>query len=142
MRLWSLHPKYLDPAGLVALWREALLARAVLNGATRGYRHHPQLQRFQATRNPVATVDRYLAAVYDEARERGYSFDAAKFVRRRRSPLLAVTSGQIEFECVHLKRKLRTRHPPRYRALLRIAALEPHPLFRIEPGTIAEWERP
>jgi carboxyl-terminal processing protease len=29
MRLWSLHPKYLDAQGLVALWREALLAKAV-----------------------------------------------------------------------------------------------------------------
>ena len=37
MRLWTLHPKYLDPQGLVALWREALLARAVLQGKTRGY---------------------------------------------------------------------------------------------------------
>ena len=33
MRLWSLHPCYLDPAGLVAVWREGLLARAVLRGA-------------------------------------------------------------------------------------------------------------
>ena len=41
MRLWTLHPKYLDAAGLVALWREALLAQngspekigeALLNG--------------------------------------------------------------------------------------------------------------
>lgn len=28
MRLWSLHPKHLDPQGLVALWREVLLARS------------------------------------------------------------------------------------------------------------------
>jgi hypothetical protein len=97
MRIWSLHPKYLDPAGLVALWRETLLARAVLSGATRGYQHHPQLHRFQATRDPVATIDRYLAAVYDEACERGYHFDASKFIRRRKSASLAVTSGQIAF---------------------------------------------
>jgi len=25
MRLWTLHPKYLDARGLVALWREGLL---------------------------------------------------------------------------------------------------------------------
>jgi hypothetical protein len=29
-RIWSLHPKYLDARGLVALWREGLLAQAVL----------------------------------------------------------------------------------------------------------------
>ncbi len=34
MRLWTLHPKYLDPRGLVALWREALFAQAVLRGWT------------------------------------------------------------------------------------------------------------
>ena len=27
MRIWSLHPEYLDARGLVALWREALLAQ-------------------------------------------------------------------------------------------------------------------
>ena len=38
MRLWSLHPRYFDSKGLTAAWREALLARAVLTGQTRGYR--------------------------------------------------------------------------------------------------------
>ena len=46
MRLWSVHPRYLDTAGLTACWREALLAQKVLTGATRGYRRHPQLERF------------------------------------------------------------------------------------------------
>jgi hypothetical protein len=32
MRLWTLHPQYLDPRGLVALWRVALLAQQVLLG--------------------------------------------------------------------------------------------------------------
>ena len=45
MRLWSIHPKYLDPAGLTACWREGLLAREVLCGRTSGYRNHPQLAR-------------------------------------------------------------------------------------------------
>src|SRR5450631_2167203 len=103
MRLWSLHPQYLDPAGLVALWRETLLARAVLSGATRGYQQHPQLQRFKTARDPVATVDRYLAAVYDEACARGYAFDASKFVRRRKSTPIIVTDRQLAFELAHLK---------------------------------------
>ena len=47
MRLWSVHPKYLDSKGLVALWREALLAKQVLEGGTKGYRNHPQLDRFK-----------------------------------------------------------------------------------------------
>jgi hypothetical protein len=47
MRIWSIHPKYLDIKGLVALWREALLAKHVLEGRTKGYRNHPQLDRFK-----------------------------------------------------------------------------------------------
>ncbi len=47
MRLWSLHPKYLDRQGLLAVWREGLLAQKVLQGKTKGYKNHPQLKRFQ-----------------------------------------------------------------------------------------------
>ena len=142
MRLWSLHPKYLDPAGLVALWRETLLARAVLSGATRGYQYHPQLDRFRATRDPVATVDRYLAAIHAESVAREYNFDATKFVRRRSAALIAVTDAQLVFEWVHLKRKLRVRHPASFRRLGKITEPEPHPIFRVISGSIADWERP
>ena len=41
MRLWSLHPAHLDRQGLIACWREALLAQKVLAGLTTGYRSHP-----------------------------------------------------------------------------------------------------
>lgn len=47
MRIWSLHPKYLDTKGLVALWRETLLAQHVLSGKTKRYKNHPQLARFK-----------------------------------------------------------------------------------------------
>jgi len=56
MRLWSLHPAYLDARGLGALWREGLLAQAVLRGKTRGYRSHPQLERWRA-RDPREMTD-------------------------------------------------------------------------------------
>jgi hypothetical protein len=81
MRLWTLHPKYLDARGLVALWREALLAQKVLRGATRGYKHHPQLLRFAGQTNPPAALAAYLKAVHDEAMERDYKFDARKIGR-------------------------------------------------------------
>ena len=71
MRLWTLHPKYLDPKGLVALWREALLARAVLRGETSGYTRHPQLERFRSHEKPLFALDAYLAVVFDEAVSRG-----------------------------------------------------------------------
>ncbi len=75
MRLWSIHPQYLDPQGLVALWREALLAQAVLRGETRGYRNHPQLERFKEHAAPLAAISHYLQAVYAEATRRGYRFN-------------------------------------------------------------------
>lgn len=78
MRLWSIHPQYLDPQGLVALWREALLARKVLSGLTKGYKHHPQLARFRSCDNPIGAIDWYLSFVLDEARRRNYNFDASK----------------------------------------------------------------
>jgi hypothetical protein len=54
MRIWSLHPTLLDTKGLVALWREALLAKHVLSGSTIGYQNHPQLKRFKSSPNPHA----------------------------------------------------------------------------------------
>jgi len=78
VRLWSVHPKYLDARGLVALWREALLAQAVLRGGTKAYLHHPQLQRFRAQPSPLGAIADYLRGVHDEAIRRGYAFMARK----------------------------------------------------------------
>src|SRR6185312_5615895 len=98
MRLWTLHPKYLDPQGLVALWREALLARAVLRGLTTGYRNHPQLDRFRAHPSPRAAISTYLSAVHAEATARGYQFDASKVGPARCDAVIPVTRGQLEYE--------------------------------------------
>src|SRR4051812_19069222 len=111
MRLWSLHPKYLDPQGLVALWREALLARAVLRGETRGYRSHPQLERFRDQSSPLAAINAYLAGVHAEAVSRGYAFDATKIERTRTRARVEVTTGQLRYEWEHLLRKLAARSP-------------------------------
>jgi hypothetical protein len=142
MRLWTLHPKHLDRQGLLALWREGLLARAVLHGQTRGYRHHPQLERFRMHAAPEVAIDAYLAVVQQEAAARGYAFDRSKL-----GPLLlptlgiVVTAGQLEFEWQHLLAKLALRDPV---LLERWRSERPacHPLFLIEPGPMAPWERP
>ncbi len=97
MRLWSLHPRYLDPQGLVALWREALLAQAVIRGETRGYRHHPQLARFLETDSPKKAIAAYLREVHAEAARRGYAFDAKRIGRGGPVEPLAVTRGQLEY---------------------------------------------
>ncbi len=84
MRLWSFHPKYLAPKGLVALWREALLAGQVLRGATKGYLRHPQLVRFSQSRAPLDAINAYLGATFAESQRRGYRFDRDKCSRSYR----------------------------------------------------------
>ncbi len=141
MRLWSLHPRYLDAKGLVALWREALLAKAVLEGKTRGYTRHPQLERFKAASDPAALVSRYLAAVLAEADARGYSFDRSKCAPSCGKVALEVSRNQLEYERGHLLAKLRVRDPSRVATLEADATPEPHPLFRVVEGPVAAWER-
>ena len=140
MRLWSLHPKYLDAKGLVALWREALLAQAVLSGRTRGYRHHPQLQRFREAQEPRKFIAEYLKVVHAEAAARGYRFDATRIGRGGRVNRTTVTSGQLEYEWAHLRKKLRRRAPDWLKTLREIDAPQPHPLFRVVKGGISPWE--
>jgi hypothetical protein len=136
-----LHPKYLDPQGLVALWREALLAKAVLRGETRGYLHHPQLERFRAHPHPRLAINAYLAAVHDEASRRGYSFDRSKVGPVRAVQGIAVSSGQLACEWLHLQRKLATRSPDVLALWGSVAAPACHPLFLRRPGPVAPWER-
>ncbi|WP_405218853.1 pyrimidine dimer DNA glycosylase/endonuclease V [Agrococcus sp. Ld7] len=143
MRLWSLHPAALDRQGLVACWREGLLAQAVLAGRTRGYTRHPQLQRFQCQPEPIASIGAYLAAVAAEADARGYRFDRARIDRAPlagdpAAPRIPVSEGQLAFELAHLRRKLVVRSPE----VQLPAEPLPHPLFTVEPGPVADWERP
>jgi hypothetical protein len=141
MRLWTLHPRYLDPQGLVALWREGLLARAVLRDETRGYRHHPQLQRFQSHPSPRLAINAYLAAVHAEATARGYAFDRSKIGPVRVVEPIVATSGQVDYEWEHLLRKLAARSPALFERWHDLDAPECHPLFHAHPGPVAAWER-
>lgn len=142
MRLWSLHPSVLDRAGLLALWREALLAQRVLLGPTRGYRFHPQLERFRNAERPVAAIVTYLWGVYREAGERGYHFDVSKIAGNTGGVSLQVTRGQLAYEAGHLGRKLLRRDPARLERLRTRAGLRPHPMFVAIRGGIEPWERP
>ena len=142
MRLWTLHPRYLDARGLVALWREALLAKAVLRGKTRGYRHHPQLMRFREHASPRAAINAYLAAVHAEATARGYAFDRTKVGPARKLAPIETTSGQIEHERRHLLRKLAVRDAALHRRWRAAKVMKVHPLFRRVRGPVADWERP
>ena len=141
MRLWTLHPKYLDRAGLVSLWREALLAQAVLRGETRGYRRHPQLIRFRNQPEPPASLGAYLREVFREAARRGYHFNGGKINRDLPVEAITVTKGQLLYERGHLLAKLTRRDGAA--ALVLASAREPdhHPLFVICPGEVEAWER-
>jgi hypothetical protein len=141
MRLWSLHPKYLDTRGLVALWREALLAQEVLRGNTVGYRHHPQLDRFRALPAPLTAMSLYLQSVYAEALTRGYAFDRRKFRSTRKKVAIPVTKDQMQYEWNHLRRKLRQRSPATLKKWAYESMPDAHPLFRVHAGPVAAWER-
>jgi hypothetical protein len=138
MRLWSIHPQYLDAKGLVALWREGLLAQAVLAGQTRGYRNHPQLERFRGRAGVIAV---YLHHVADEAESRRYNFDRSKLPRRKSAPQIDVSDGQLRFEWQHLVGKLRERDPARHLRFANITDPLPHPFFVVVPGSVAAWEK-
>lgn len=141
MRLWSVHPKYLDARGLVALWREALLAQAVLRGRTSGYTHHPQLLRFRAEPSPLGAIADYLRGLQAEGARRGYAFPARKIGPARGSGAMTVTRGQLMFEWSHLMAKLAGRAPELKGRLDRVVRPRPHPSFRIVPGGVERWEK-
>ncbi|MFZ4414119.1 MAG: pyrimidine dimer DNA glycosylase/endonuclease V [Bacteroidales bacterium] len=140
MRIWSIHPKYLDAKGLVSLWREALLAKNVLEGRTIGYKNHPQLIRFKNSDAPLSYINQYLSAVYDESLHRVYHFNFDKFNKADESLTMKVSQGQIEYEKTHLLKKLKTRDTAKYNSLMKETSIEPHPLFIITEGEIEEWE--
>ena len=141
MRIWTVHPKYLDRLGLLALWREALLAQKVLRGQTSGYTHHPQLQRFRQHRNPVGAMSVYLRGVFEESVRRGYSFDSSKIHPSNTRAKIRETRGQLIYEWTHLLAKLRRRSPKLVSQYVDVKSPIPHPLFLVVPGPVREWEK-
>lgn len=140
MRIWSLHPKYLDTKGLVALWRETLLAQHVLDGKTSGYRNHPQLNRFKNSKKSTDSINQYLAAVYNESVKRGYNFNKNKINWDFRESTLSVTQGQLKYEFDHLLKKLESRDSVKFQKLCNESEIDAHPLFKIIDGGIEDWE--
>lgn len=142
MRLWSLHPKYLDPQGLVALWREGLLAKKVLESKTKGYAHHPQLLRFRNYINPLIAINGYLYWVYMEAVHRGYNFSMEKISGGGQMTIIPVTTGQMKYECSHLLTKLHVRNIPYHQKLshIKMNSIECNPVLYIIEGDVEQWE--
>ena len=140
MRLWTLHPKYLDTKGLLALWRESLLAKHVLEGKTKGYKNHPQLERFKSLKNPGHAINHYLTVIYFEATRRSYNFTKEKINWQFTPEVINVTSGQLKYESKHLLKKLRTRDLMKFRELHQQQTLECHPIFQVIEGPVEKWE--
>ncbi|MDD4592579.1 MAG: pyrimidine dimer DNA glycosylase/endonuclease V [Parabacteroides sp.] len=140
MRLWSLHPQYLDSAGLNASWREGLLAKNVLLGNTKGYTNHPQLIRFKNSPDPNLYIDAFLTEIYKEAARRNFSYSKDKIRLIENISPITVTKGQLVYELEHLKRKLQKRSPELLEKLPTLVDLKIHPLFETIEGEIEEWE--
>jgi hypothetical protein len=141
MRIWSFHPKYLDTIGLVALWREALLAKNVLEGKTKGYKNHPQLNRFKASNQPVNAINQYLKSVFLEAGKRNFKFDKSKFEEMNEIVKIDLTTKQLNFEKNHLLNKLKSRDKKKYNEITEVIHFETHPLFNLIEGEIEPWEK-
>jgi len=141
MRLWSLHPRYLDGKGLVALWREALLVKKVLENKTKGYKNHPQLNRFKASAKPIDAINYYLKLVWLEAKKRNYNFAKIKFKEIIDVEKIVVTDGQINFERTHLLKKLKLRDENKYYEIVDLTNFKINPLFYQVKGDIEPWEK-
>jgi len=141
MRLWSIHPKYLDTKGLLAVWREGLLAKKVLEEKTKGYKNHPQLERFKKTENPILYINAYLFQIFLEAKRRGYNFDKDKILEAEIKNKIPVSEGQIYYEFQHLLKKLLKRDIKKYEEIKNTKKIEAHPIFKVIEGDIEPWER-
>ena len=141
MRLWSIHPSYLDSKGLVALWRESLLAKDVLWGKTRGYKYHPQLTRFKESANPIESINKYLLCIYEESLKRGYNFNKDKIACTGDSVIIEISSGQIKYEFNHLMKKLEKRDYERYLEFSDTINISCNPIFKVYHGDVEKWEK-
>jgi len=146
MRLWSLDPKYLDTKGLIAAWREGLLAQKVLEGKTQGYTKHPQLLRFNKTTEPILYISYFLHIIQQEAERREYNFDITKIKYsyeqvKHLQKSIKCNNEQLKYEWAHLLNKLQHRDPVQYQLFVRIKIPRSHSLFSITTGPIESWEK-
>lgn len=142
MRIWSIHPSYLDWMGLGAQWREGLLAQKVTEGKTKGWRNHPQLDRFKEHQRPLKAIGYYLKEIHNESLRRGYKYNYTKILHPETVvDQITITEGQIQYEFDILQERLKVRAPKKYDENLGVTSLEAHPLFTIVPGLPEKWEK-
>ena len=149
MRIWSIHPMYLDSKRLTAQWREALLCRAVLEGNTKGYKKHPQFLRVKNFHQPHYFINMFLYEIWNESKNRGYSFDKDKLMSDLSLKygclldLMEVTEGQLEYEFKHLQNKL-GEFNSKYienNQMINEDGILPNPCFMSIQGDIMDFEK-
>ncbi len=163
MRLWSIHPQYLDRQGLIACWREGLGAVKALEawcrGKACGYQNHPQLLRFKEAVRPVELLVVYMQEIRLEGVARGYKLDEERLylaLGREEtvtvadiSPQIPVTAGQITYEAGYLlPTKMQQRksgiEQQRYELLaedFRKQKVKLSPVFSVIDGSVEDWEK-
>ncbi len=142
MRIWSLHPMYLDWMGLGAQWREGLLAQKVVQGETKGWRNHPQLNRFKEHPKPLKAAGYYLREIYAEAKKRGYKYNCSKILYPvEQVELIPLNRGQLQYEFKTLQERLEKRTPDKHRKNIDVEIILPHPLFVLRDGPPEPWEK-
>lgn len=142
MRLWSIDFKHLDQQGLCGLWREAVQAKNILQGATEGYKNHSSLDRFKASDMPLTAINTYLSYVLAEAKKRRYNFNQNLIDWRyvNSNFQIPVTIKQIRYEANFLKSKLSKRQT-NGRKFLSLFQYDICPFFYQTEGEIENWER-
>ena len=83
----------------------------------------------------------FLTGIAEEAERRDYRFDISKISGPKLNGQIEETTGQLLYEWAHLGAKLQTRAPEVFRQFRKVITPDPHPLFRIVPGKIRDWER-
>lgn len=142
MRIWSLHPSYLDWMGLGAQWREALLAQKVTEGKTKGWKNHPQLDRFKYHPKPMEAVGYYLKGIHDESLTRRYKYNYSKILYPDSVvDLINLSQDQLQYEFDLLQERLKKRTPEKYEENRGIKELRAHSLFKVIPGLPEKWEK-
>jgi len=146
LRLWSLHPSYLDSTGLNAVWREGLLAQAVLLGRTTARRNHSQLHRFQNHEKPASAIGFYLLKILEEASSRGYHYKRVKIAFPAENiKHIEGTRGQLCYEWDTLMMRQKTRNSRKSEEVVTLKQREivptPYPFFVGIEGEAEPWEK-
>lgn len=148
MRLWSLHPSFLDRQGLLGQWREAIQAKnALLNpDHPSNIWHARQLQRFKESPAPMRNIAIFLHVVADEMILRGYhpNVSLIPYYPEKIPHYISVTSGQVDYEIKFLQAKLEKRNPTFLPRLWNIRLLmfnQLNPVFKEVGGDIEPWEK-